>query len=146
MESRILTLPPVTEKTAGTRLDSFIASESELSRSGAVRLAEQGNVKVSGYAQKNKNYRVSVGDTVEIELPPAVPDEAQPEDIELDMDDGINLSPASLNALRRAAASALESPVRTLPERNVPEIPQNLTRLRANVLKTALLYAFPCRR
>lgn len=85
MESRILTLPPVTEKTAGTRLDSFIASESELSRSGAVRLAEQGNVKVCGYVQKNKNYRVSVGDTVEIELPPAVPDEAQPEDIELDI-------------------------------------------------------------
>lgn len=62
------------------------------------------------------------------------------EDIELEMDEGINLSPSSLNALRRAAAAALESPVRTLPERNVPEIPQNLTRLGANVLKTALLY------
>ncbi len=47
-------------------------------------------------------------------------------DIDLYMDDGINLSPASLNALRRAAAAALESGVRTLPEREVPSVPERV--------------------
>lgn len=84
MEKRLI-LPTVTETATGTRLDAYIASESELSRSAAVRLAEQGNVTVCGRVEKNKNYRMSEGDTIEIVLPPAVPDEAQPEEIELDV-------------------------------------------------------------
>ena len=62
------------------------------------------------------------------------------DDITLDMDEGINLSPASLNALRRAATAALESPVRTLSEREVPVIPENLTRPGTDAKKTAIFY------
>lgn len=82
-ESKKLILP--TSSETGTRLDSFIAAHSELSRSAAVRLSESGNVCVNGKTEKNKNYRMQLGDEVEIELPPAVPDEAQPEDIPLDV-------------------------------------------------------------
>ena len=85
MESKRLILPSATADEAGTRLDSFIASKSELTRSAAVRLSEQGNVFVLGVSEKNKNYRIKEGDTVEIELPPAVPDEAQSQDIPLDV-------------------------------------------------------------
>ena len=85
MESKRLILPKATETTAGTRLDSFVASESELSRSAAVRLCECGSLTVNGRIEKNKNYRMQLGDEVEIELPPTVPDEAQPEDIPLDV-------------------------------------------------------------
>ena len=83
MKRERLILPASTE--TGTRLDSFIASCSELSRSAAVRLCEGGNVFVNGNEVKNKNYRVQLGDAVEVELPPIVPDEAQPEDIPLDV-------------------------------------------------------------
>ncbi len=82
---RKLTLPRVTETEAGTRLDAYVAARSELSRSAAIRLAESGNITVSGKVQSNKNYRVAEGDLIEIELPPAVPSEAQPEEIELDI-------------------------------------------------------------
>jgi 23S rRNA pseudouridine1911/1915/1917 synthase len=85
MENKRLILPSATADETGTRLDSFIAAKSELTRSAAVRLAEQGNVFVLGASEKNKNYRIKEGDTVEIELPPAVPDEAQAQDIPLDV-------------------------------------------------------------
>ena len=85
MESKRLILPPATADEVGTRLDSFIAQKSELTRSAAVRLSEQGNVFVLGVSERNKNYRIKEGDTVEIELPPAVPDEAEAQDIPLDV-------------------------------------------------------------
>lgn len=44
----------------------------------------------------------------------------EPDDIELIMDDGINLSPAELNALRRNAADAFESTERPLPNVELP--------------------------
>ncbi|MBE6599592.1 MAG: RluA family pseudouridine synthase [Ruminococcaceae bacterium] len=85
MERKILILPTVDKSLAGTRLDAFVAANSELSRSACVRLAEAGSVRVGDRVEKNKNYRVFEGDIIEIELPPAVPSEAQPEDIELDI-------------------------------------------------------------
>ena len=85
MERKILTLPAVDKGSAGARLDVFIAANCELSRSASVRLAEAGNVMVGERVETNKNYRVTEGDIIEIELPPAVPSEAQPEDIELDI-------------------------------------------------------------
>ena len=85
MESKRLILPIATADEAGTRLDSFIASKSELTRSVAVRLCAEGNVFVLGTSEKNKNYRIKAGDSVEIELPPAVPDEAEAQDIPLDV-------------------------------------------------------------
>ena len=78
-------MPIVVQTAAGTRLDSFIAAESELSRSAAVRLAETGSVTVCGRVEKNKNYRVAEGDIIEIELPPTVEDDALPENIALDV-------------------------------------------------------------
>ncbi len=75
----------VEQTSVGMRLDAFIASDSELSRSAAVRLCEAGNVRVGDRIEINKNYRMADGDMVEIELPPAVPSEAQPENIELDV-------------------------------------------------------------
>ena len=85
MESSKLILPPALEADADTRLDAFIATNSDLTRSAAVRLAEEGNVAVNGKTVKEKKYKLRVGDTVEIELPPPVPDEAQPQDIPLDI-------------------------------------------------------------
>ena len=85
MESSKLILPPALEADADTRLDAFIAANSDLTRSAAVRLTEDGNVAVNGKIIKEKKYKLRAGDTVEIELPPPVPDEAQPQDIPLDI-------------------------------------------------------------
>ena len=74
----------VSEEDAGRRLDSFIASASELSRSAAQRLIENGAVLVCGKPQKAK-YAVKAGDGVEITLPEAGPTELVPEDIPLDI-------------------------------------------------------------
>ncbi len=62
------------------------------------------------------------------------------EDIALDMDEGINLSPAALNALRRAAAAVLESPERSLPERRFPCTPEKSTRPTTKHRRTAIFY------
>ena len=71
--------------STGERLDTYIAKhEPTLSRSAAARLAEEGKVLVCGRPE-GKNYRVSEGDMIVIELPDPVPDEAMPEDIPLDI-------------------------------------------------------------
>ena len=85
MESSKLVLPAAEAGDVDTRLDAFIAAKSELTRSAAVRLAENGSVTVNGRTVCEKKYKLCEGDTVEIELPPPVPDEAQPQDIPLDI-------------------------------------------------------------
>lgn len=57
-------------------------------------------------------------------------------DISLSLDDGINLSPAEINALRRSAAEALQSAKRERCEREFSQ--ENTTRGAVNRLKTAL--------
>ncbi len=66
------------------RLDAFIAENSEISRSRAVKLIEEGMVTVNGKTA-NKKSALKVGDRVEIVLPKAVPDKALPQDIPLDI-------------------------------------------------------------
>ena len=74
----------LTVKNGGMRLDSFLVQSTELSRSAAARLCEEGAVTVNGKAQ-NKKYAVCEGDRIEIEIPEAVPTEAKPENIPLDI-------------------------------------------------------------
>ncbi len=74
----------VSASEAGQRLDAYIASATELSRSGAAKLIESGAVTVCGVPQPKK-YQVVEGDVVVLELPEAVEYEAQAEDIPLDV-------------------------------------------------------------
>ena len=56
------------EKDTGTRLDTFISDNTELSRSAAARLIEQGHVTVCG-ASVPKKYALKSGDEIEIAMP-----------------------------------------------------------------------------
>ncbi len=59
----------VTEEAAGKRLDKLISDELEdISRSAAVKLIENGNVKLNGRFP-SKSIKPSAGDLLEIELP-----------------------------------------------------------------------------
>ena len=68
----------------GTRLDQFVATYADLTRSAAARLIEDGAVTVRGKTVA-KNYKISKGDAVEITLPEPEPCEALPENIPLDI-------------------------------------------------------------
>ncbi len=69
----------------GGRLDAYIASvEPSLSRSAVARLCDEGRVTVGGKPVK-KNYVLRAGEQIDLTLPDPVPDEAQPEDIALDI-------------------------------------------------------------
>ena len=74
----------VTIESVGERIDRFLTSATDISRSLAVKLIENGSVKVSGKAV-SKNYKLRNGDSVEIEFPKPVADEAVAEDIPLDV-------------------------------------------------------------
>ena len=67
-----------------SRLDSFIASKSELSRSAAAKLIEEGNVLLNG-KKCSKRGIVKEGDKIEITLPELKPISAEPEEIPLDI-------------------------------------------------------------
>ncbi len=73
-----------TEADVGKRLDAYVAEQTDLSRSAAVKLIENGDVTVGGKAE-SKNYRLREGDTVEIVFPLPEVCEAQPQDIPLDI-------------------------------------------------------------
>lgn len=67
------------------RIDAFVAAKCEaLTRSSAVSLIESGDITVNGGRIK-KNYKVNVGDKVEINIPVPKPLEAQAENIPLDI-------------------------------------------------------------
>ncbi len=68
----------------GTRLDAFVSEKSELSRSAAARLIEDGHVLVAG-GQKAKNYKLREGDVVELTVPECEEYDAEPENIPLDV-------------------------------------------------------------
>ena len=74
----------VGQSDAGMRLDSFISEHTELSRSAAVRLIEEGAVTV-GDAKANKKYKLCPGDTVQVVLPEPEPTEAEPENIPINI-------------------------------------------------------------
>ncbi len=72
-------------ETPDLRLDSFLAENlPELSRSGAQKLMESGDVLVNGKAVK-KNYKTRLGDQIQVTLPEPQEVDIQPEDIPLDI-------------------------------------------------------------
>ena len=78
----------VAEEQAGARLDRFLAERAEiaaahLSRTRVKSLIEDGRVCVCGRAILDASRRLSVGDAVTLDVPPAEPAEPQGEDIAL---------------------------------------------------------------
>ena len=75
----------VLDVSSPTRLDRAVTEKAaELSRSAVIRLIEDGRVLLNGHPAA-KSALVRAGDEVVLSLPPAQPDEAQPEDIPLDI-------------------------------------------------------------
>lgn len=68
----------------GVRLDAYIAAQTELTRSGAVKLIEDGSVLVNGRPSQKK-YVVYDGDEIEIILPEPKEYEVEAENIPLDI-------------------------------------------------------------
>lgn len=66
------------------RIDSFIAENTDISRSRAVKLIESGDIILNGNIV-NKKASVKTGDKVEVTLPDAIPLEAKAEEIPLDI-------------------------------------------------------------
>ena len=69
---------------ANKRVDAYISENTELTRSAAAKLLENGDITVNGKSVA-KNYKLKVGDVLEIELPEPVSDKAEPENIPLDV-------------------------------------------------------------
>ena len=68
----------------GTRLDAFVSSACDISRSLAADIIDQGLVKVNGKVAK-KSTKLTVGSSVEVQMPDLSEPEALPQDIPLDI-------------------------------------------------------------
>lgn len=71
-------------ESAGERLDKFIADNSDISRSYAAKLCEDGMVKLDG-KPLTKKYKISGGEEITIDMPEPLTLSAQPENIPLDI-------------------------------------------------------------
>lgn len=74
----------VEAEDAGCRLDRFVANTGVLTRSAVEKMIENGSLTVNG-AAATKNYRLRIGDVVELQLPEPELCEAIPQDIPLDI-------------------------------------------------------------
>lgn len=76
-----------TESDVGKRVDVFISENSALTRSAAVRLIENGSIRLvgKGGAELSKKHKLTEGDVLEITMPEPEPSEAVAEDIPLDI-------------------------------------------------------------
>ncbi len=74
----------VSVESIGERLDAFLAKEEGITRSSAAKLCESGRVTLCGKALA-KNYKLRFEDVIEIMYPPVEADDAQPENITLDI-------------------------------------------------------------
>ena len=74
----------VSDGDVGERIDRFVTNATGQSRSLVVKLIESGKVTVSG-TEVGKNYKMRLCDTVEVEFPEPVSDEAIAENIPLDV-------------------------------------------------------------
>ena len=72
------------EPDVGKRADAFISEKTQLSRSAAAKLIENGSATCNS-ARIAKNYKVKLSDAFEIELPEPEDCDAAPEDIPLDV-------------------------------------------------------------
>lgn len=68
----------------GTRLDAFVSAVCDISRSLAADIIDQGLVKVNGKVAK-KSAKLTVGSSVEVQIPDLSEPEALPQDIPLDI-------------------------------------------------------------
>ena len=85
MEKDIIILN-VNNSDNGSRLDAYIGNNaSDISRSYAAQLIEQGFVMVNDIEQTSKKFKVSTGDEISIELPPATVLDVTPENIPIDI-------------------------------------------------------------
>ena len=75
----------VEREKSGKRLDQFLAELSELSRSQAKELIEEGLVKVDGQPVKKPSRKVKEGEVVEFEVPEPQPLELKPQNIPLEV-------------------------------------------------------------
>jgi 23S rRNA pseudouridine1911/1915/1917 synthase len=73
-----------TSEHAGERLDSFLASALEISRSAAARLTEEGRITAGGKVL-GKNYRLLGGEELTAEIPEPEDTEIRAQDIPLDV-------------------------------------------------------------
>lgn len=67
------------------RIDTFLAGETELTRSAIKKLLEDGHVLVNGEVVKKAGRDLKVGDTVLLEIPEAQPYSVHPENIPIDI-------------------------------------------------------------
>ena len=74
----------VSEDSVGTRIDAFIAEATEMSRSGAAKLIEKGDITVNG-TPVSKKYAVKYGDLIEITPQETEEYDAVAENIPLDI-------------------------------------------------------------
>ena len=81
--AEVKTLIP-SEADKGKRLDAYIGEATDLSRSYAQNLIEDGLVSVSG-RNVAKKYKIKAGETIMISIPEAKPIDAAPEDIPIDI-------------------------------------------------------------
>jgi len=79
-----MTLLRVKNEAAGTRLDAYLASEADISRSAAAKLIADGLVTVNG-RPAHKNTRLEARDEIAYEIPAPKPTETVAEDIPLDI-------------------------------------------------------------
>lgn len=81
METLILTVAP---EEAGIRVDKFLSAHCDLTRSALQTYCEEGRVLVDGKAVE-KNHKLRAEQTVEVQIPPPVDLEAQPQDIPIEI-------------------------------------------------------------
>ncbi len=74
----------VGENYADIRLDKFLSEVTDFSRSYIAKLVEGGQVLVNSIPRK-VSFKLDIGDTVSLEVPEALPAEAQPENIPLEI-------------------------------------------------------------
>ena len=74
----------VTEDFSGERIDVFIADETELSRSAAQKLIENGSITVNGIPV-SKKHTLKEGDEISLTLPEAKECEIEAENIDIDI-------------------------------------------------------------
>jgi len=68
----------------GKRIDQFIAERADITRSASQKILTDGNAAVNGSPVK-KNYKITEGDRVEVEIPDPEPLDALPENIPADI-------------------------------------------------------------
>lgn len=86
MPEEIITISEVSENEKKMRLDKFLALKvPDISRSRIQSLIEQGNVSCDDVVIADNSFKVRVGDSYQIIIPPAIEANPQPEDIALDI-------------------------------------------------------------